>query len=192
MVASIEAPFALLEKPVEIVGFDPIKSAEMSFGLIPKVFNSVDVILPVREEPGVVDSHMVKSGDVESIVSLEGVGVNNAVGGDLFFDDRQQGFCPGVGYDGGKNLSSPLEQAEYGHLARRASASLSFANSTEIAFIRFDFTAQFVAGKLRCDEPSQSHVETNGRVRLHPNDLGRSPCRLTRHEVLQESVLLLG
>jgi hypothetical protein len=47
MVASIEAPFALLEKPVEIVGFDPIESAEMSFGLIPKVFNSVDVILPV-------------------------------------------------------------------------------------------------------------------------------------------------
>ena len=50
MVASIEAPFALLEKPMKIVRFDAIESSQMSFGLIPKVFDPVDVISPVEEE----------------------------------------------------------------------------------------------------------------------------------------------
>ena len=53
MVASIEAPFALLEKPMKIVRFDGIESLQMSFGLVPKVFDPVDVISPVGEELGI-------------------------------------------------------------------------------------------------------------------------------------------
>jgi hypothetical protein len=54
MVASIEAPFTLLEKPMKIVRFDAIESSQMSFGLVPKVFDPVDVISPVGEELGMI------------------------------------------------------------------------------------------------------------------------------------------
>jgi hypothetical protein len=57
MVAAIEASFALLEKPVGIVWFDATKSSEMSLGLIPKVFDAIDVIPSIRKELEVVDSH---------------------------------------------------------------------------------------------------------------------------------------
>ena len=48
MVAAIEASFALLEKPVGFAWFDAIKSSEMSLGLIPKVFDAIDVIPSIR------------------------------------------------------------------------------------------------------------------------------------------------
>ena len=55
MVASIEAPFTLLlEKPMKIVRFDAIESSQMSFGLVPKVLDSIDVISSVCEEFGMV------------------------------------------------------------------------------------------------------------------------------------------
>jgi hypothetical protein len=82
MVASIEAPFALLEKPMEIARFDAIESSQMSFGLVPEIFDPVDVISLVGEEFGMVDAHVMEFGDVECIVCLEGIGVNNAVRSD--------------------------------------------------------------------------------------------------------------
>ena len=92
MVASIEAPFALLEKPMEIVRFDAIESSQMSLGLVPKVFDPVDVISPVGEELGMIDAHVMEFCDVERIVRLEGIGVNNAGGSDSLFNDREQSF----------------------------------------------------------------------------------------------------
>ena len=38
MVATVEAPFALLEKPVEAVLFDAIETTHVRLGLIPEVF----------------------------------------------------------------------------------------------------------------------------------------------------------
>lgn len=60
MIASIETPLALLEKPMEIVRFDAIESSQMSLGLVPKVFAPVDVISPVREELGMIDEHVME------------------------------------------------------------------------------------------------------------------------------------
>ena len=97
MVASIEAPFTLLEKPMKIVRFDAIESSQMSFGLVPKVFDPVDVISPVGEELGMIDAHVMKFCDVECIVRLESVGVNNAVRSDSLFNDREQGLVLALG-----------------------------------------------------------------------------------------------
>ena len=44
MVASIEAPFTLLEKPVKILLFDAIKFAHMPLRLIPEILDAIDVI----------------------------------------------------------------------------------------------------------------------------------------------------
>jgi len=189
MVASIEAPFALLEKPMKIVRFDAIESSQMSFGLVPKVFDPVDVISPVGEELGMIDAHVMKFCDVECIVRLESVGVNNAVRSDYLFNDREQGFGSCVRHDSRKNLPSPLKQAEYSHFASCSSASFPFSDSTEITLISLDLPIQFVAGKLRGYEKSQPHVETNGRVGLDTNNLGSSSCRRPGYKVLQKPVL---
>ena len=61
MVASIEAPFTFLQEPVEIVGFDAIKFAQLALGLIPEILNAVDMIFAFREQLAVVDAPMVKA-----------------------------------------------------------------------------------------------------------------------------------
>ena len=50
MIASIEAPFALLQEPVEIVRLDAVILAHMTLGLVPEILNSVDVVLFVSKE----------------------------------------------------------------------------------------------------------------------------------------------
>ena len=68
----------------------------MTLRLIPEIFDSIDVISSVCEELGMVDPHMMKVAHVESIVGLERVDVNNAVGCYFFSDDQQQGLRPFV------------------------------------------------------------------------------------------------
>lgn len=50
MVAAIEAPFALLEKPIKVLLFYAVESAHVTLGLVPKVLDSIDVILLIGEE----------------------------------------------------------------------------------------------------------------------------------------------
>jgi hypothetical protein len=86
-------------------------------------------------------------------------------------DNRQQRFRPYVWDNGSDNLPDPLKQAEYGHFPGCTSTSLSFANSSEVTFIRFDCPAQFATGKLACNETTKTHEKTgcgaaNGRQRF--------------------------
>ena len=70
MVASIATPFTLLDKSMEIVRLDAIESSQMPFGLVPKVFDPVDVISPACEEIGMVDAHVMEIGNVKCIACL--------------------------------------------------------------------------------------------------------------------------
>ena len=51
MVAAIEAPFTLLQKPVEIVLFNAVKFAHLPFGLVPEILDAVDVRVVVSQIP---------------------------------------------------------------------------------------------------------------------------------------------
>ena len=44
MVTSIETPLTFFQKPVEIVKLDAIEAAHVPLGLVPKVFDAVDVV----------------------------------------------------------------------------------------------------------------------------------------------------
>ena len=50
MVASVEAPFALLQEPIEAIFLNAIKATQMTLRLVPEVLNSIDVILLIGEE----------------------------------------------------------------------------------------------------------------------------------------------
>ena len=47
-----------------------------------------------------IESHVMGFCDVERIVRLEGIGVNNAVGSDSLFSDREQFFGSCISRDG--------------------------------------------------------------------------------------------
>jgi hypothetical protein len=143
----------------------------MTLRLMQKKIDSIDVISSVCEELGMIDPHMMTVAHFESIVDLERVGVNNALGCHFFLNDRPQRFRPCVWDNGSDNLPAPLKQAEYGHFPGCTSTSFSFANSSEVTFIRFDFPAQFATGKLACNETTKTHEKTgcgaaNGRQRF--------------------------
>ena len=55
MVSSVEAPFTLLQEPVEIVRFDAVVLARVALGLVPEVLDPVDVIALIGEQPWVID-----------------------------------------------------------------------------------------------------------------------------------------
>lgn len=60
MVASIEAPFALLEEPVKVRWFDAVKATQVPLGLVPKVLDAVDVVPRLGEAERVVDPPVMK------------------------------------------------------------------------------------------------------------------------------------
>ena len=60
MVASMEAPFALLEEPVKVLLLDAIKVAQMALGLVPEVLDTVDMRLIVSKEFGMIDLEMME------------------------------------------------------------------------------------------------------------------------------------
>ena len=146
MGAAIEAPLTFFEEPVEVLRFDAVEFAKMPFGLVPEVLDPIDVVVSISEELRVVDSHVVKITDIKGIVGLESVGVNDAIGNHFLLDDRQDSLGFGVRDDGRVNLPTPLQEPEDRDLASCPSATLALANASEVAFIRFDLSSQFVAG----------------------------------------------
>jgi len=50
MIASVEAPFTLLQKPVEIIGFDAVVLAHVTLCLVPEILDPIDMVLLIGEE----------------------------------------------------------------------------------------------------------------------------------------------
>ena len=69
MIASIETPFAFLEEPVKVFRLDTLKATQVPFGLIPKIFYSIDMIMLFRKLLGMIDAMMMESVDIQGIVS---------------------------------------------------------------------------------------------------------------------------
>ena len=118
-----------------------------------------------------VDSPMMEAGDIQSVVSLEGVRVDNAVGSHLLLDDGQKGLRFGIGDDGRVDPPSPLQQAEHRHFASRAAAPSSFAVSPKVALVRLDLSGQLETGLLAGNESAKTHEEPDRRVGLNPRQL---------------------
>ena len=118
MVTSIEAPFALLQKPVEVLLLDAVKTPQVTLGLVPEVLDPVDVIPALREEFGVVDPHVMKITHIKRIVCTESIRVNDTVRLHFLLYDGEQsgGLC--IGDNHGVNLPAPFQQAEYSHFTR--------------------------------------------------------------------------
>jgi len=66
--AVVEPPLALLQVEVEVLPRDAVVAAQVPFGLVPEVLDTVDVPLAVAKALLVVDPHMAKLRHVEHVV----------------------------------------------------------------------------------------------------------------------------
>lgn len=163
----------------------------MPLRLVPEVLDAVNVVAFARSERlGVVDPHMVIALDVETVVALEGVTVDDAVGYHTFPDDGHQGLRLGIGNDLCVDLPSALQDAKNRHLPRSAPAALPLPPSAKVALIHFHFPAEgplpfLVSG----NGPPASLEEEDRRVAVHANNLGsRSrccPCNEEFHQLIR-------
>lgn len=68
-----EAPLAFLEEQVEAPPRDAVVASQMALRLISEVPDPVDMVVVLRKGVGMFDAHVAEFGDVESVVSFEGV-----------------------------------------------------------------------------------------------------------------------
>ncbi len=87
---------------------DTIEFAHVALGLVPEILDTVDVIMAVSEQLGMVDPVVVEGGHVQHIIAAPAVGIDDAVGHHFTLDNRHQGGGGSVGNDLGVNLSAPL------------------------------------------------------------------------------------
>ena len=76
MIASVEAPLTLLQKPVKVFRFDAIESPQMTLRLVPEIFNPVGVIRSICKSSLVVDSAIPKRRYIQCILGFERLGLS--------------------------------------------------------------------------------------------------------------------
>ena len=86
MISSTRAPFTLLQKPVKIIGFDPVKPAHVTLGLVPEILDPIDVITLIGEQLRVVDTHMLERGNIQRIIRPKRIGIHDTIGAYMRFD----------------------------------------------------------------------------------------------------------
>lgn len=190
MFTSIEAPLALLEEPVKVVGFDAVETSQMTLGLVPEVLDSVDVILPVGEQLGVVDAQVFKLRDIEHVVGAQRVGVDNRVWSHMLLDDGKQRGRLGVRNDGGIDLAFSLQQAENSDFTRCTAPPLSLTMASEVALVGLDLAIHLIAGDLAGDQLAKPHEKGNRRIRLNIQQAGGCACCRASYKVLNQTTLL--
>ena len=81
----------------------------MTLGLVPEILDSVDMIPLIGKEFRVVDAKVVKLVNIKSIVGLEMIRIDDAIGSYLVPDNGHERFRFCVGDDGLLNFATPLK-----------------------------------------------------------------------------------
>ena len=68
MVTSVKTPLTFFEKPVKILFLDAVKFPQVSFGLIPKILNAIDVILLVCKKLGMINPQVMECRYIQRII----------------------------------------------------------------------------------------------------------------------------
>jgi len=132
--------------------------AQVPFGLIPKVFDAIDVVMLVRTELTVIDAIVLKVRHIQVIVGTIIVGIHNTIRDNLLTDDGQKGLRFGIRNHLRIYLPSPLQDTKDGHFASRSPASFAFAPAPKVGLIHFNGSGKrpFLFDLLGHDEIGES------------------------------------
>ena len=77
---------------MEMVFWHAVVAPQMTFGLVPEILNSVDVIPVFGKLFGMIDADMMEVRDIKDVIGLEAIRMDDAVGAYLALDDRDKCF----------------------------------------------------------------------------------------------------
>lgn len=123
-----------------MVSRNAIVPSEMAFRLVPEILDAIDMVSVSNEGVRVVDPHVAKLGDVQGVLRSERVRVDDAVRFDSLTEDGNECLRLRIWDHDCINAAPTLQKSKDRNLSSSSSATLSFANTTETAFIDFDFT----------------------------------------------------
>jgi len=109
-----------------------------SFGLIPKIFNAVDVVFSFGKVRRVVDAFMVEPTHIKRIVRTVGISADNAIRLDFTGNNGHQGTSLGVVDHRRADLSMTFEDAKRQPPSPQPPTSLSLPPATKLAFIQLN------------------------------------------------------
>src|SRR5882762_831610 len=164
----------------------------MPLGLVPEILDAVDVVFPVGKQFGMVDPVVFETGNIQHIVRTEGIGIHDAIGNDLVFQDGLQGLALHIGNNLCIYLAATLQKPEYRHFPRSSSPSLALTPATKVALVYLDLTAQrrtVFAGLVNYFAQTMKIIRRCGLV--DPNQESRCPSRGPSYKMLRKPLLLL-
>ncbi len=186
----IPAPLGFFEVEEEELRADSPELDETEFGVTPKAFDAVDMILSTRKLIVVmVDAAVFVASQHQAVVPEPAVGIDRGCGKHLSFDDRLQ-LCTGtVFHHFGKDPTAALEQPDHRRLSRRsASAPPPHAPGAKIRLINLHLAGKrpgFLDGQFQCPR-SQQTVKPLPRVAIDPKELARAGGWNVRAKHLQQ------
>ena len=62
-----------------------VKFTQMTLGLVPKVFDAIDVIFTVGKQRGMIDTQMPEAGHIQGIAAGQRITINNRIRHDALF-----------------------------------------------------------------------------------------------------------
>jgi hypothetical protein len=84
--AVVEAPFALFQEQVEVAFRNAVVTPHVSFGLVPKVLDAIDMIVRIGEELRVIDQVMMELRDIQHNECPEAIGVDDTIRSNILSD----------------------------------------------------------------------------------------------------------
>ena len=114
----------------------------MSLGLVPKVFNAINVVVAIDKGRGMVNPNMMETRDIQGVVTGQGIGIDNAIGHNHMVDDRQQRGRFRIGNGGSIDLPAAFQNPEHRDFSGGASAPSPFSMAAKITFIDLDFSSK--------------------------------------------------
>lgn len=188
MVTTIEPPFAFLEEQIKVVLGDAIEPAQMAFGLVPEVFNSINMVLSFNKSLRMIDPKMPKIGDVQSVVTLKSIRVDDAVGLDHLLHNREQRVGTSIGEHDGIDAPSSFQEPENRDFSCRSASALAFSHATKVTFINFNFASErenfFHFKGYDFSQPSE---EARSSVAVNSYDFASCPSSCPGNKVLDQS-----
>ena len=161
--------------------------ASVAFGLIPKVFDSINMRLAFHETLRMIDPKMAKRRHIPRIIARQRLAIDNAVGQNPLFPDWQEGFPLRIGNDLSVHSSASLQNAKDGHFAPSPTPPLAFAASAKITFV--DFDGNHKGGnplQSLCNDLPQPAVKEAGSIAMNADQLGGHSRRRPRNKMFEQ------
>lgn len=173
---------------MEVVLGDAVVLSQMPLGLVPEVFDAVDVVsMAIGELSLMVDPAMAKARDIELIVGEVAIGIDHGIQHYLGVYDGNHGRPRRIRQHLGVDPLAALEDAEHRHLARRSAASLASAAAAKIALVDLDLAPdRALVFDASGHDLAQPVVEQGCGVLVDPDQIGRGTRRCAGDEVLAQ------